>query len=476
MIVLDSATLSLLLVAAALLAGDWWRRRHTGPVLHLNRFLFDPEQPVLLAVAGRPAGLWARLAANFRGETKVFLTVTGGAIEVVRLKPGGAKKWFAPLSEVSSSYHGEERAAGLLALALVAFLLEISGSLYLLFRNSPDAYANLARYRELSLPLAVCAVAGLVCFLVYRFSKRIVLSVETNGGETIGISFRRSVVDGATVGINRVAQAAGAVNARILSAKGQLAQVTQLRPASDARAGNPVVAAAITLLAVAMLAPAGLFYLLSLGTVLVVRANVPGARVTVDGGKASGVAGKDGSVRIPGLPAGRRSITIRHDGYRDLVVGREIGWFGSARLEAPLQYSPVEFDLTTTPGAEVYLDQQRLGVADADGRLAQKDLKPGTHRIRVALEGYVSWEQAIQCAPPACAASAVLEMTPEKQQEVARQKAEIERHIRRANELFDGRHYQNALDELDAALSIDPDNEAAKGLHWKIRQILNVLR
>jgi len=56
---------------------------------------------------------------------------------------------------------------------------------------------------------------------------------------------------------------------------------------------------------------------------------------------------------------------------------------------------PAEIDVQTSPGAEVYVDDQFAGRASPQGRLRVPNLRPGDHTLRVSLTGKRDFEQVV---------------------------------------------------------------------------------
>jgi formylglycine-generating enzyme required for sulfatase activity len=65
---------------------------------------------------------------------------------------------------------------------------------------------------------------------------------------------------------------------------------------------------------------------------------------------------------------------------------------------APLKPAerPAEIDVQTSPGAEVYLDDQFAGRASPQGRLRVPSLSPGDHTLRISLAGKPDFEQQVK--------------------------------------------------------------------------------
>ncbi|SCL76482.1 PEGA domain protein [Methanoculleus chikugoensis] len=127
---------------------------------------------------------------------------------------------------------------------------------------------------------------------------------------------------------------------------------------------------------------------------------VVGAVVRVEGDDYSDseVTGKDGSVDFSVRAGGSYSVEVRASGYHDLEETVELAKTGGVE-DGPIQYFLLSKDLlgvrvldadTSAPlgGAEVYIDNARAGVTDAEGRL-QLHLERGKrYSLRVTATDY----------------------------------------------------------------------------------------
>jgi serine/threonine protein kinase len=75
-------------------------------------------------------------------------------------------------------------------------------------------------------------------------------------------------------------------------------------------------------------------------------------------------------------------------------IKEAIGWGHISLSMIPL--SPVQI-LSNSPGARVFVDGIAVGVTQSDGCLLIEGLQSGSHRIRVAGEGFQDWEEDIFC-------------------------------------------------------------------------------
>ncbi|HYO92811.1 MAG TPA: serine/threonine-protein kinase, partial [Pyrinomonadaceae bacterium] len=64
---------------------------------------------------------------------------------------------------------------------------------------------------------------------------------------------------------------------------------------------------------------------------------------------------------------------------------------------------------TNPPQARVFVNNVSVGTSDQAGELVVPDMMPGTHFVRVLLEGYADWEQQIECSGGECRIEALLQ-------------------------------------------------------------------
>ena len=128
---------------------------------------------------------------------------------------------------------------------------------------------------------------------------------------------------------------------------------------------------------------------LNIGT-LIVTAGEDDARVFVNN-KEYPRRTQRGQVRIPAI--GSVTVRVAKDGFEPVqpqVVDVKKG--AEARLEFKLQASPKFASLQirgATPGAEVLLDQKRIGVTGDDGTFADNAVPPGDHTVELRRDQYL---------------------------------------------------------------------------------------
>jgi serine/threonine protein kinase len=127
---------------------------------------------------------------------------------------------------------------------------------------------------------------------------------------------------------------------------------------------------------------------------LIVRANVGGAEVYVDG-NLKGLT--DVNEKYEGkFDVGNHEIILRKQGYEDSSGQIEIakGVMSTTTLKLKQGQkpspSPAYLVVEARPGADVLIDQQPRGTVPPEGRLVQK-VDPGRHSIEAKLDGYEPW-------------------------------------------------------------------------------------
>jgi predicted Ser/Thr protein kinase len=130
---------------------------------------------------------------------------------------------------------------------------------------------------------------------------------------------------------------------------------------------------------------------------LIVRANVSGAEVYVDG-NLRGLT--DVNEKYEGkFDVGNHEIILRKQGYQDSSGQIEIAKEGTSitalklkeQGQKPAPSASAGFLVVEArPGADVLIDQQPRGTVPPEGRLVQK-VDPGRHSIEAKLDGYEPW-------------------------------------------------------------------------------------
>lgn len=133
--------------------------------------------------------------------------------------------------------------------------------------------------------------------------------------------------------------------------------------------------------------------------ILFVNSNPAGANVYLDG-KLIGATGVIGRLKIPDLEPGSHRVRVSAEGYVDfeqsvdLVSGKALTV--TATLERPKPSMAGLILESVLRGATVTLDDRLVDKSSPGGSLNIPDLAPGKHRVQVAADGYVPFEQTIE--------------------------------------------------------------------------------
>jgi hypothetical protein len=210
--VLEIALLPILLVALI----EWWRLRHAGPNLVLKEFRVAPtDTGEFLYILGRRAGVIAWLLSIFGLTAQSSFSVTNDEVARETVGPFGFESLYAPLAELTASACSYYRAFWVLVLSLAFYLYGLA-SLFLAISKSED-YTRQRDLAGASDTLWACLILGTLCYIWYALSKRVLISVVARGGVSLGISFKRSIVENVGVEMNKAVVAVDLMNARILT-------------------------------------------------------------------------------------------------------------------------------------------------------------------------------------------------------------------------------------------------------------------
>jgi len=156
----------------------------TGPTLVLRKFEVNATGSVAVIIEGRASGLVAWLLTTVGLDTLTSLTVTDEHISFKSASLGGEIHHVVPTSQISSTHCGYAQPIWLLVVGGTVLLLSMLSAL-----NSRDA--------------AQVFIGGLllaaICGGLYLVNRKIAISVETNGGMVLGLSFKPSVIENVSI-------------------------------------------------------------------------------------------------------------------------------------------------------------------------------------------------------------------------------------------------------------------------------------
>ena len=175
----------IIIIIAAIFRG----KKTNSTSLVLTKFYVNEDDPnnVFVSISGRSQGIiaWILTVLKIYGETTFELN--DECISMNYLSMQGNINHIIPLTCVSSSYCGYTQS--IIALILGIFFSIIGFFMILIHSLRFQGFDSL--------------ISGIVLLIVYFFSKRLFITVETKGGMTPGIRFKRSIIGNIPVNFNK---------------------------------------------------------------------------------------------------------------------------------------------------------------------------------------------------------------------------------------------------------------------------------
>lgn len=125
----------------------------------------------------------------------------------------------------------------------------------------------------------------------------------------------------------------------------------------------------------------------------------PNAEILLDESplSASLLATDNQSLVISKVPVGKHRLRISKEGYLDFDKQVEVFPGKQTLIPAQFELARVTLDLTSEPGARVYVGSEEKAIIPTDGRVAIS-LAPGLHSVRVLKDGYQEWKKELTLA------------------------------------------------------------------------------
>ncbi len=209
----------------------------------------------------------------------------------------------------------------------------------------------------------------------------------------------------------------------------------------------------------------------SVGTSVTISANLPDANISIGNMNKAGVK----SAEFRKIPYGEHRVLVERQYYEQYSEVLDVGIFGGHSVEANLEQIPVKLHIRTKPGAEIFIDNQSIGIVPVDGNFEKSDKILGPHIIKIRLDGYHLWEQRAELAPPRYYVSAYLQMTPQKEQELEAQRQQFWNWMAQAQRMYNSRQYREAISAVEQALAINPESQEAHQLRDRVQQTIQIL-
>lgn len=172
-----------------------------GPALALKKFNVtgapSKEEAPVIEIEGRKPGVIAFLLTLIGIDATTSLLVTPRDIRFRKGSLYGEITSMMPLTAVASAHAGFAKPIGLLIAAGVIMLASLGGALGAAAEHRGGGGAGAA--------IAILGfVVAAVLVVAYFLSKKMAVFVESSGGATFGLIFKRSVIEGVTVDIDKV--------------------------------------------------------------------------------------------------------------------------------------------------------------------------------------------------------------------------------------------------------------------------------
>jgi len=183
-------------------------------------------------------------------------------------------------------------------------------------------------------------------------------------------------------------------------------------------------------------------------------------------------------ILLPNTTREEHAFTFDMDGYEQLKMVVPIGGILSTQ-DISAQLIPRKYPVTfhTNPaGTRILLDGKDVGTSNETGTLTLPEVEHGPHQITVSHDGFRTETKSIQInfsrqyVPVELVNEAEL-----ARQETESREREIAAHLDRGRALFRQSQYQQALDECETVLKLDPANAAAIALKNQIEQTRKIL-
>jgi len=109
---------------------------------------------------------------------------------------------------------------------------------------------------------------------------------------------------------------------------------------------------------------------------------------------SSGLTVENQNAVIPKVPVGKHRLRVSKDGYVDFIREIDVTPGKQAFVSAQLDPARVTLNLTSEPGARVYVENEEKAIIPSDGDVAIP-LAPGRRAVRVSKDGYQEWKKEL---------------------------------------------------------------------------------
>jgi hypothetical protein len=186
----------------------------SGPVLVLQKFKVDESAPdgLYMELEGRGKGLIAWLMTLMGLEPKTTMRVTSTELHKQELTLFGQIHTVIPLSQISVTHGGYAKSV----VALVLFLLFGVGYVldgFILLFGGKDTF-------QFGVILILSGIIiGAVCAYFYWFRRRLTIAVKPIGGDLVGVTFQRSIIENVPVDLEKTLEAVGLLHRKVIASQ-----------------------------------------------------------------------------------------------------------------------------------------------------------------------------------------------------------------------------------------------------------------
>lgn len=202
-----------------------------GPTLVLRQFHLNglSRDGVFLRIVGRPSGLVSWLLTLLRLENQTTLEVNRERFLLRSASLYGEVHHVVPLTGIASINCGYSKPFHLLLIGALLLLIGLGSALGTLGEG---------RGTGEGVGLSVAVLFGFVLLagpfaLWYHLSRKLVLAVRSRGGDSHGLVFKPSVIEGVSVDLDRALQAMALIQRKVLEA--QPSPIAEAAPPATSR-------------------------------------------------------------------------------------------------------------------------------------------------------------------------------------------------------------------------------------------------
>jgi hypothetical protein len=172
-----------------------------GPTLVLRRFNVDEKQTssVSVDIAGRSSGVTAWILTVLGFDTETSIQVREKDIVFKSSSLQGQILQVVPITSVSCTYCGYSKPIGLVVVGFLSLVLGL---------------ATQVLHGTTGVGLGAGFLVFVIFVILYYFSKKILISLETRGGMVFGLYFKPSVIESVFVDIDKANKAIEIINSK----------------------------------------------------------------------------------------------------------------------------------------------------------------------------------------------------------------------------------------------------------------------